>query len=75
MHEVAGIGGKRGIAAGQLDTPAATLERKQVANVDGVQDRFQFVKTVRSFPEDVQQEVNLAGRVFFQCHRASLSKN
>ena len=72
MDEVAAIGRERGIAAGQLNPHAAALELKSVAQVDGMEDRFQFMKAIGALAQDVQEQVDLSGRFFFQ-HRHRLS--
>ena len=61
MHEVGGIHGERGIAAGERHARAGGLERQLVAQPDRVHDGFEFVKTVGAAAEDVEEEVDFAG--------------
>jgi hypothetical protein len=58
-----------------LDTPAATRETEAVAQADRVQHGLEFVKSVGAFAEDVQQQVDFAGRFFFQRHGHKKSAN
>jgi len=60
--EVAGVDRKFGMATGELHARTAAREGDLVADVHRVHHGFQFVKSVGAFAEDVQDEVDLAGR-------------
>ena len=55
IDEVSGIGGKFGVAAGQLNPMPRALEGQAVENADGIHDRLQLVKAIRALAEDIQQ--------------------
>jgi hypothetical protein len=60
------------MAAGQLEPRAAPAEREPIAKVDRMEDRFQFMKAIGALAQAVQEQVDLAGRFFFQRrHRLS----
>jgi hypothetical protein len=48
--------------------PPPRSKLKLVAKIDRLHDGFKFVEAVGAFAEDVQQQVDLAGRFFFQAH-------
>jgi hypothetical protein len=73
MNEIARIHRQSCVAARKFDRAAATFERQPVAKVDRLHDGFEFVKAVGPFAEDVQQQVDLAGRILFE--QAGLHKN
>jgi hypothetical protein len=62
MHQIARVSGQRRIAAGELAALCRPGEGQAIAEVDGMEERFQLVKPVRALAEDVQQQVDLAGR-------------
>src|SRR5687767_11082228 len=61
MDKVSGIGRQLGEITGELNAAAFAGERKFIADVNRMHDRFQFVETVRAFAENVQQQIDLAG--------------
>jgi hypothetical protein len=68
VNEIARIHRQRGVTARKFDRAAATFERQPVAKIDRLHDGFEFVKTVGAPAEDVQQQVDFAGRIFFEAH-------
>ncbi len=52
----------------KLQSGAAALESHFVAQIHRLHDGFEFVKAVGAFAEDVQQQVDFAGRFFFKAH-------
>ena len=66
MDEIARVGGKGGIATGQFDTRSCAFEGQPIENGHRVQDRFQFMKAVSPLAEDVEQQIDFAGRLLFQ---------
>jgi len=69
VNEVFGIGRQAVFAAGQLNPYSAALENEFVKQVHRLHDGFEFVKAVGAPAEDVQQQVDLAGRFFFEPHQ------
>ena len=67
-NKVIGICRQRRVAAGELNPLAAMVKRQPVENIDGVHDGFEFVKTIGAFAQDVQEQVDFAGRLFFERH-------
>jgi hypothetical protein len=61
MDQVSWVHGEPGIAAGQLDSSGATSELEFVMDRHGKEDRFEFMETIGSTGEDVEQEIDLAG--------------
>ena len=53
------------IAARKLNSISTALKRQFIAEIHRLHDGFEFVKAVRPPAEDVQQQVNLAGRFLF----------
>jgi hypothetical protein len=72
--QVPRVGGQGGVAASRLNASACAHEAQSVEHLHRMHDRFQLVKTVRTPSQDVEQQVDLAGRVFFQVgHEANLA--
>ena len=69
MHKIARIHGQGRIVTREIDTAAGFVEGKRVAQIDGMKEGFQFVKTIGPLAEDVQQQVDLAGGLSFEGHR------
>ena len=61
-HETAGKAGDSRAS----DGTAAARKSEFVMKRNGMHDGFQFVETVGAFAENVQQEVDLAGRTLLQ---------
>jgi len=72
MDQIGGIGGQRRVTAGELDSVTAAGEGEPVMEVDRMEEGFQFVKAIRPPTKDVLQQINFAGRQFFQGHHCRL---
>ena len=68
VDKVFRVGRQFRMAARKLQAGGGALKGHLVAEVDRLHDGLQFVKTVGAFAEDVQDEVDLAGRFFFEAH-------
>src|SRR5262245_54672498 len=68
MDEVARISRQLRMVAGKLDARAAFGERHRIKDVHRMKHCFQFMKTIRPFAEDVQEQVYFAGRLFSERH-------
>jgi hypothetical protein len=51
------------------------LEGQPVTDADWMHNGFQFMKTIRSLAEDVQQQINFARRIFLEAHGISRKQN
>ena len=60
IDEVFGVDRQVGVAAFQVKARAATHEGEVIVQIDRMHHRFQFVKTVGAFSQNVQQEIDLA---------------
>src|SRR5262245_47498467 len=69
MHEVARIDRQIGQVTGKFDSVALTAQAEFVAQVDWVDQCFQFVEAVRAFPQDVDQQIDFAWRFPLQRHK------
>jgi hypothetical protein len=61
VHEIGAIDRQDRVAAGKLDAGSAAGKGQVIAKIDRLHDGFQFMKTIGTFAEDVEEEVNLAG--------------
>jgi hypothetical protein len=61
MNQVGGIDRQPRIAASELDTTTTARKQKPVAVMHRVEDGFEFVKSIRTPAQDVEQQVDLAG--------------
>ena len=75
VDEIFRVGRQFRMAARQLHAGSAALEGQFVAEVHRLHDGFEFVKAVGAFAEDVQDQVDLAGRFFFKTHGDSPKQN
>ena len=75
IHQVPRVRRQPGRVAAQLDALACPREAQPVEHPDRMQHRFQLVKAIRAPAENVQQQVDFAGRLFFQCHGHSFATN
>ena len=66
VNEVPRVGGQIRTVARQLNGTAATRKSEFVVKRHGMHDGFQFVETIGAFAENVQQEIDLAGRTLLQ---------
>jgi hypothetical protein len=51
-----------------LDSVSAALKMDFVKQIHRLHDGFQLVETIGAFAEDVQEQVDLARRFFFEAH-------
>ena len=58
--QVLGMDPQNGVVAGEFDVPAAPVEAQPVMKADRMQDGFQFVKTVGTLSQDVEDKIDLA---------------
>src|SRR5882724_1403607 len=63
------------MAASQLQASAGALEGHLITQVHRLHDGLQFMKTVGTFAEDAQDEIDLAGRFFLKTHGGSRKQN
>jgi hypothetical protein len=68
IDKIAGISWQTWIAASELDSAASALKCETVIDGHWMHDRFEFVKTVGPLAEDVQQQIDLTRRLFFERH-------
>jgi hypothetical protein len=68
VNEILRINRQAGIGARKLNPGPAARKAQLVAEIDRVHDGFKLMKAVGAPAEDVQQQVDLAGRFFFQAH-------
>ena len=61
MNEIAGVAGQIGVAAGKLEGIAGAFENQIVAIINRLHDRFQLVKAIGPFAQDIQEQVDFAG--------------
>jgi len=66
MDQISGVCGQAGRAAAQFNALALPGKGQPVKHPDRVEHRFQVVKAIRAPAENVQQQVDLAGRLLFQ---------
>src|SRR5690349_20643604 len=57
---------KRRIIARQLNSNAALFENQTIRQRNWMKKRFEFVKAVGAFAQDVEEEINFAGRKAFE---------
>ncbi len=72
LDKIASVRRQTGFAASKLNSSRGAGESEVVAEVDRMENRFEGVEAVGPPAEDVQQQVNLAGRFFFKRHRTGL---
>src|SRR5438132_1484252 len=75
MHEISRIHRQQRMVAREMQSMRDPRERQVIKHVDRVHDGFQFVKTIRASAENVKQQVDFAGRFFFQRHKKSANTN
>ena len=46
----------------------AKLEPQLVKKIDGMHDGFQLMETIRTFAQDIEQQIDFAGRFFLNNH-------
>ena len=51
---------QKGVVAGEFDGPAAPVKVQPVIKADRMQEGFQFVKTVGTLSQDVEEKIDLA---------------
>src|SRR4051794_9818503 len=67
-HEIAGVGRQRWVIARELDAAVRSLKGEIVAQIDRLHHRFEFVKTIGALAENVQQQIDFAGRWLGERH-------
>ena len=72
MDKIMLIGRQICVGTGKLNAGATAGKGQVIAQVDGVQDGFEFVKTVGPLAEHVQQQIDLARRIFFHVRFVAL---
>src|SRR5947208_8780249 len=69
MDEIVAVGWPSRIGTSELDSGGGLLHIQNIKKLKRVHDSFEFMKTVRAFAQDIQQQVNLAGRLELQVVR------
>src|SRR5690606_26323056 len=72
MHQIAGISRQRRIGTGKLNAALAPRKREPVKQVHRMKHRFQLVKTIRAPAQNVQEQIDLTGRLLLQRHARDL---
>ena len=74
VDQIRRIHGQPRIVAGKFHARTLPGEGQLVAEWHRLQDGFEFMKTVGPAGEDVEQEVDLAGRASFQLHHITVNE-
>src|SRR5205823_5141820 len=68
VHQVRGVDGQPGVAAGQFNAPAVMGKRQLIVNGDRMHHCFQFMETIIASPKHVQQQIHFARRGLYYSH-------
>ena len=69
IGQIARVRWQSRLVARHFKSLAGPAQGQTVKHRHGLHDRFQLVEPVGTLAQDVQQQVDLAGRLFFQGHR------
>ena len=68
MHQVRRITGQARVAARQFNFRAGGFKSEMVEQSDRVHDRLEFMKTIIPLAQNIEEEIDFAGRVSFHVH-------
>ena len=67
-NQISRVGRQSGIIAAKLDSGCSFFEGERIIEGDRMEKRFQFMKAVGTFAQDVEEEINFAGGEAFEGH-------